>query len=75
MIESYQRIDDETMALVRLFAKRFGCSTETALKFLLKTGRYPQEPGEDDEAYAARVQSLPEPVVGEYRAFDAANDD
>lgn len=75
MIGSYKRIDDETMAQVRSLAKQFGCSVETALKFLLKTGRYPQEAGEDDEAYAARLESLPDPDVAEYRTFRAANDD
>ena len=74
MIESYQRIDDETMAFLRAFAEQFGCSVETALKFLLKTGRYPQEAGEDDEAYAARLESLPDPYISAYRAFEVAND-
>jgi hypothetical protein len=74
LIETYQRIDAETMALVRSFAKQFGCSIEVALKFLLKTGRYPQEDGEDDEAYAARLESLPDPDVRAYRGLQAAND-
>lgn len=75
MIESYQRIDEPTMALVRQFAEQFGCSVEVALKFLLKTGRHHQAPGEDDEAYAARLERLPDPRVAEYCAFEAANDD
>ena len=75
MIESYQRIDDQTMWLVQQFAEQFGCSGEGALKFLLKTGRYPQEPGEDDEAYAARLERLPDPYISAYRLFEPANDD
>lgn len=73
MIESYRRIDDKTSALVRSFAQHFGCSFEVALKFLLKTGRHPQEAGEDDEAYAARLESLPDPVIVKYRTVRAAN--
>jgi Zn-dependent peptidase ImmA (M78 family) len=74
MIESYQRIDEQTMALVREFAQQFGCSDEIALKFLLKIGKYPQEAYEDDEAYAARLDRLPNPDVVAYRGFQAAND-
>ncbi len=74
MIETYQRIDVHTMALVREFAEHHGCSVEVALKFLLKTGRYPQKAGEDDEAYAARLDDLPDPVIVEYRSFEPAND-
>lgn len=75
MIDTYQRIDAETMALVRSFAKQFGCSDEVALKFLLKTGRYPQGADEDDEAYAARLEKLPDPYITAYRSSEAANDD
>ncbi|SCY93692.1 hypothetical protein SAMN02927923_02938 [Microvirga guangxiensis] len=74
MIRSYQRIDDETMILVRSLAEQFGCSVEIALKFLLKTGRHPQEVGEDDETYAARLESLPDPYIWAYCSFDPAND-
>jgi hypothetical protein len=74
MIESYRRIDEQTMALVREFAQQFGCSDEVALKYLLKTGRYPQETGEDDEAYAARLEGLPDPDVMAHRGLEAAND-
>jgi hypothetical protein len=73
MIESYQRIDENTMAQVRAFAEQFGCSVETALKFLLKTGRYPQQVGENDEAYAARLDSLPDPDVTRCPPFEPAS--
>jgi hypothetical protein len=56
LIKSYRRIDAETVALVGSVAKQLGCSIETALKFLLKIGRCPQEHGEGDEAYAARLE-------------------
>jgi hypothetical protein len=74
MIESYQRIDDETMSLVREFARNYGCTDEVALKFLLKIGKYPQEAGEDDDAYAARLDRLPDPDVVAHRGFKVAND-
>ena len=74
MIETYRPIDVHTMALVREFAQRFGCSDQVALKFLLKVGRYPQEADEDDEAYAARLERLPNPDVVAHRALEAAND-
>jgi hypothetical protein len=74
MIDTYQRIDDQTMSLVREFAQNYGCSDEVALKFLLKIGKYPQEAAEDDEAYAARLDSLPDPDVFPYRGFEVAND-
>jgi hypothetical protein len=47
---------------------------EVALKFLLKIGKYPQGAGEDDEAYAARLERAPDPDVMAYRGFEAAND-
>jgi hypothetical protein len=74
LIEGFQRIDDQTMGLVREFARRYGCSDEVALKFLLKIGKYPQGAGEDDEAYAARLERAPDPDVMAYRGFEAAND-
>ncbi|PVE22723.1 hypothetical protein DC522_19470 [Microvirga sp. KLBC 81] len=74
MIESYQRIDEQTMSLVREFAQQYRCPDEVALKFLLKIGKYPQEAGEDDEAYAARLDRLPDPDVKVYRGIQAAND-
>jgi hypothetical protein len=45
-----------------------------ALKFLLKIGKHPQEADEDDEAYAARLDRLPDPDVKVYRGLQAAND-
>jgi hypothetical protein len=74
MIESFQRIDDQTMSLVREFAQQYGCSNEVALKFLLKIGKHPQGADEDDEAYAARLDGLPDPDVKVYRGIKAAND-
>jgi hypothetical protein len=74
MVELFQRIDGQTMALVQEFAQQFGCSDEIALQFLLKVGRYPQEAEEDDEAYAARLERLPDPDVMTYRDTQAAND-
>lgn len=74
MIETFQRIDEQTMSLVREFAQQYGCSTEGALKFLLKIGKYPQKADEDDEAYAARLDALPDPDVRVYRGIQAAND-
>jgi hypothetical protein len=74
MIELFQRIDGQTMALVREFAQQFGCSDGVALKFLLKVGRYPQGAEEDDEAYAARLERLPDPDVVTYPDTQAAND-
>lgn len=74
MIETFRRIDEQIMILVRDFAEQYGCSDEAALKFLLKVGRYPQEAGEDDEAYAARLEALPDPDVKVYRGLQAAND-
>ncbi|QRM35765.1 hypothetical protein [Microvirga sp. VF16] len=74
MIETFQRIDEQTMSLVRGFARQYGCSNEVALRFLLKIGKYPQEADEDDEAYAARLDRLPDPDVKVYRGFQAAND-
>jgi hypothetical protein len=74
MIDTYRRIDEPTMSLVREFARNYGCSDEVALRFLLKTGKYPQEPAEDDDAYAARLDSLPDPDVKVYRGIRAAND-
>jgi hypothetical protein len=53
MIEIYRHVDDQTMSLVREFARQHGCSNEVALKFLLKVGKYPQEADEDGETYAA----------------------
>jgi Zn-dependent peptidase ImmA (M78 family) len=75
MIETYQRIDDRTMSSVREFAQQYGCSHEVALRYLLKIGRYPQGDDEDDEAYAARLDGLPDPEVKVYRGLRAANDD
>jgi hypothetical protein len=74
MIETFKRIDDETMAMVREFGRQYGCSDEVALKFLLKIGKYPQAADEDDEAYAARLDALPDPDVKVYRGLRAAND-
>ena len=74
MIETYQRIDKQTMSLVREFAQQYGCSDQVALKFLLKIGRHPQQPNEDDEAYAARLEQLPDPEVIARQRFDGAND-
>jgi hypothetical protein len=74
MIETYRHIDIHTMSLVREFAQQCGCSDQVALKFLLKVGRYPQEADEDDEAYAARLERLPDPDVVAHRALEAAND-
>jgi hypothetical protein len=74
MIETYQRIDENTMSIVRDFAERYGCSDEIALKFLLKIGKYPQAADEDDEAYAARLEGLPDPDLVAHRGFEAAND-
>ena len=74
MIESFTRIDDQTMSLVRQFAQQYGCSNEVALKFLLKVGKYPQGIGEDDEAYAARLDRMPDPEVIAHRRIQAAND-
>jgi hypothetical protein len=71
MIETFKRIDDETMAMVREFGRQYGCSDEVALKFLLKSGKYPQEADED---YAARLDALPDPDVKVYRGLRAAND-
>ena len=69
MIEGFRRIDDRTMSLVRDFAHQYGCSDEVALKYLLKVGKYPQGAGEDDEAYAARLDRLPDPDVVAHGAF------
>ena len=74
MIESFTRIDDQTMSLVRQFAQQYGCSHEVALKFLLKVGKYPQGSSEDDEAYAARLERMPDPEVVACRGFQSAND-
>ena len=74
MINGYLRIDEHTMSLVQTFAQQFGCSDEVALKFLLKLGKYPQESNEDDEAYAARLEQLPDPDVVVDRGISAAND-
>jgi len=74
MIETYQRIDEQTMSFVREFAEQYGCSDEVALKLLLKIGKYPQEADEDDETYAARLQRLPNPEVMAHRSFVVAND-
>jgi hypothetical protein len=74
MIETFQRIDDHTMSMVRAFAQQYGCSNEVALQFLLKIGKYPQEDDEGDEAYAARIDALPDPDVMLYRGLQAAND-
>jgi hypothetical protein len=74
MIETFERIDDRTMSIVGEFARQYGCSHEVALKFLLKIGRYPQGDDEDDEAYAARLDGLPDPDVKVYRGIQAAND-
>jgi hypothetical protein len=74
MIETFQRIDEQTMSLVREFGRQYGCSDEVALKFLLKIGKHPQRIDEDDEAYAARLDGLPDPDVKVYRGLRAAND-
>ncbi len=74
MIGTYQPIDVHTMSLVREFAQQYGCSDEVALKYLLKVGRYHQEIDEYDEAYAARLERLPDPDVVAHRALEAAND-
>jgi hypothetical protein len=74
MIEGYRRIDSRTMGLVREFARQYGCSDEVALIHLLKVGKYPQETGEDDEAYAARLDRLSDPEVMTYGGIRAAND-
>jgi hypothetical protein len=74
MIETFQRIDDQTMSLVREFGRQYGCSDEVALKFLLKIGKHPQDADEDDEAYAARLDALSDPDVKVYRGLRAAND-
>ncbi|MGF9764311.1 hypothetical protein AAII07_55345 [Microvirga sp. 0TCS3.31] len=74
MIETYQRINEHTMSFVRAFAQQYGCSDEVALKFLLKVGQYPQETDEDDEAYAVRLEPLPDPDVVAHRALEASND-
>ena len=74
MIEGFRHIDDQTMSLVRDFARQYGCSDEVALKFLLKVGKYPQGSNEDDETYAARLDRLPDPEVVAYRSLQAAND-
>jgi hypothetical protein len=74
MIETFQRIDDHTMSLVREFGRQYGCSDEVALQFLLKIGKHPQEADEDEEAYAARLETLPDPDVKVYRGIKAAND-
>jgi hypothetical protein len=74
MIETFQRIDEQTMFLVREFAQQYGCSNEVALKFLLKIGKYPQEADEEDDDYAARLQRLPDPDIAVYRRVEAAND-
>jgi hypothetical protein len=74
MIETYQRIDDRTMSIVREFAQQYGCSHEVALRFLLKIGKYPQEDDEDDETYSVRLDGLPDPDVKVYRGLQAAND-
>ena len=71
MIETFQRIDEQTMSLVREFGRQYGCSDEVALKFLLKIGKHPQR---IDEAYAARLDGLPDPDVKVYRGLRAAND-
>ncbi|MBQ0822689.1 hypothetical protein KBI52_21110 [Microvirga sp. HBU67558] len=74
MTDTFQRIDDQTMSVVREFAQQYGCSNEVALKFLLKIGKYPQGAAEDDGAYAARLDRLPDPDVKVYRGIQAAND-
>jgi len=74
MINGYVRIDEHTMTLVQRFAQQFGCSDEVALKFLLKLGKYPQASNEDDEAYAARLEQLPDPDVVVDRGIQVAND-
>jgi hypothetical protein len=53
---------------------QYGCSSEVALKFLLKIRKYPQGANEDDEAYAARPDGLPDPDVKIYRGIQVAND-
>ena len=74
MIENYHPIDVHTISLVREFAQQYGCSDQVELTFLLKVGRYPQEADEDDEAYAARLERLPDPDVVAHRLLEAAND-
>jgi hypothetical protein len=74
MIETYQRIDGQTMSLVREFAQQYKCSDEVALKFLLKVGKFSQEANEGDEAYAARLEALPDPDVKVCRSLQVAND-
>jgi hypothetical protein len=74
MIETFQRIDEQTMSLVQEFGRQYGCSDEVALKFLLKIGKHPQGADEDDEAYTARLDALPDPDVKIYRDIQAAND-
>jgi len=74
VIETFKRIDDQTMSLVREFARQYECCDEVALKYLLKIGKYPQGACEDDEAYAVRLESMPDPDVVAYRGFEAAND-
>ena len=74
MIKGYQPIDDQTMGLVREFIRHYGCPDEVALKYLLKVGKYPQEDEEDDVAYAARLDRLPDPEIVVSRGFQAAND-
>ena len=74
MVETSQRIDEQTMSLVQEFAHQHGCSNEVALQFLLKIGKHPQGANEDDEAYAARLDALPDPDVKVYRGLRAAND-
>jgi len=74
MIEGFQRIDDQTMGLVRDFAHQCGCSDEVALKYLLKVGKHPQRADENDDAYAARLEMLPDPEVLVSRGVQAAND-
>ena len=73
MIIGYLRIDEHTMSLVRAFAQQIGCADEVALKFLLKLGKYPQESNEDNEAYAARLEQLPDPDVVVDQGIPAAN--
>jgi hypothetical protein len=62
------------MSLVREIADQYGCSEEVALKYLLKVGKYPQEADENDEAYAARLDGLPDPDVVVSQTPQAAND-
>jgi hypothetical protein len=74
MIETYRPINVHTISVVREFAQQYGCSDQVALKFLLKVGRYPQEADEDNEAYAAPLERLPDPDVVAHRAHETAND-